>query len=867
MNWRKLQERWDKRGASTGPLDSGVSFTVEPWDIPGEQPLQVRVCKREGKPPATYAKLQETPKTSIVLHHTSGYGNLGTLMGDSPGHGAHFLVGRDGNVYSLVDTRFVAHHTKGWNQNSIGIEVDNIGRLKPGKDDVLYDEYGDPYCTKADDGIWVEKKWPRYGDYWATWTESQYAAVARLLKALCAKHDIPRRMLPGETKFSAFDLDRDRPRFRGICVHININPDNRDDLGPYVDWPKLVRYGGLTEGDCFTARATPEKTSAPAPAPKPLPAAAQVNAQTVRVPVGARPGRISLTVKKAGEPVKTAPRGEPPARTRQESKRDEFLAHALALRGTPWRSGSSDPAEGGLDGPGLISLCLKKVGIALDRDPDHPLSGPALAARYAPICAEAAHPPAEIRAGDIAWFGEGDHDHVPTQHPLIWLGDGKVMGSLPLTQHVHHDRVQVMKVADVGEPFAGFSHIDELGEEVQAGSYPLDEPDKGQAISAALLPGEPDALYDALQGIVKDAGGTWKSDAGKVNLVGVTNCERRCQISPKPAAWNDTLFAAWVDKDGHKHAIDARASLDPGHDEHRAGTWHLAEGSYAFKLSRGALVPAGSVRGWKDEAGSGALRPPEGPPQPVGGEVSTTPRLRGLAQYDARWSSPKTPVYGDRSWQGNACHPTSITMVLRWIAEDNPQTKGRFAFPHKDGSEIPEEQYPRRLMEAFWPDLGGQVKPDRGHIPHDDLRLHAETVLGMTKDSSKVALKGSLEKKLETLRGALGRGPLVIGIPGHFVVLQAVEGDHLLIVDPGDVIANHWQTEDGHEIERGAKCGMPPRSAWSGGFHDSECRAPMYVRVPIRKKVKRPAYKNHDAVGAGYMVDMLSPIESYWVQG
>src|SRR5205823_4533301 len=28
-------------------------------------------------------------------------------------------------------------------------------------------------------------------------------------------------------------------------------PDNRDDLGPYVDWAKLMRLADLSEGDCF----------------------------------------------------------------------------------------------------------------------------------------------------------------------------------------------------------------------------------------------------------------------------------------------------------------------------------------------------------------------------------------------------------------------------------------------------------------------------------------------------------------------------------------------------------------------------------------------------------------------------------------
>jgi len=894
VNWRKYYQRWADRAGATGKIDD-VSFVLEPWEVPGESPLQVRACSRAGHPQSSFAKMVDTPKTSITLHHTSGYGNFGTLMGDSKG-GAHFLVGRDGNAYRLVDTEKVAWHANLWSLHSIGIEVDNPGNLKL-KDKTFYDEYHSPYCTKDDEGVWVEKQWPNYGNYWATWSEEQYVAVGQLLKALCAKHGIPKMILPEDRRYKAFD-ESQKQRFRGVCVHVNVNPDNRDDLGPFVDWPKLIRHAGLGEGDCFgfgpaapepdkppkkaSAPAAPKQTDSPAPKkngpaaasaqPKPLPPPVSVDAHTVRVSIGSRPGRISLTVKAAGEELKPAPRGEapqPPAGA--EGKRDKFVAAALSYKGTPYLAGSDDPANGGLDGPGLIALCLKKVEVKLDRQDDKPFDAPALAAQFPPTGGDPSDPPAEIAPGDIAWFGEGDHDHGPAQHATIWLGNARVLGPRPGSQDDHHGAVQVMAIADVGEKFSGFSHVDELGKAVSAGdAHPADRPPRGAAVTAALLPAEPDALYEALQGVVKDAGGKWIADAGKMNLVGVTDLVDRCQVSPLRNGWNDTLFAAWVDSDGHRHVIDARASLNPGHDADPAGTWHLLEGAYTFKLDGNALVPDGKVRGWCDDKGAGAPRPPQGPPPSTEGELKCNPQLRALGQYDDRWN--QHPLRGDvpahgplptsQTWRGNACHPTSVTMVFRWIED---KTGGRFKFPSKEGTGIDEDDHPRRLMEVFWPDQGGKV-PGKS-IPHDELIARAEKALAMKEKTAKLSLSGGLDKRLATLRKALAKGPVVIGIPDHFVVLQGIDGDDLLICDPGQVLPSKWKLEDGSPVPSVSNtdaCGRPPESAWKGRKIGTDRDKLMYARVPIHKKVHRPTYSGHKEVGADFLVNLLKRAESFW---
>ncbi len=262
--------------------------------------------------------------------------------------------------------------------------------------------------------------------------------------------------------------------------------------------------------------------------------------------------------------------------------------------------------------------------------------------------------------------------------------------------------------------------------------------------------------------------------------------------------------------------------------------------------------------------------------------------LRGIAQYDPRWNEfqlvekvkqYKTPYTNKptSSWKDNGCHATSMAMVLRWIAEDNPTMK--FTFPAKPGSKIPADHYPRRLVESFWPELGGQIKPTKGgSTPHEVLRSYAERALKMPDGTAGISLGAeTLEHRLPIIKKALEKGPLLINIPDHFVVLQAIEGDDLLIVDPGNVLGTHWKHADGSPIE--TKKGMPDKNRWKGRDPGSDTDGRMYVRVPIRKKITRPAYGKKDSNGARpsdqWTHPEIAPVllvealretaESYWV--
>jgi len=666
VKWQKVDERWAKKAAATSELEDGVTFTTAQMEVPGEDPLTVRVCKRKGHPEEKLCYPTETPKTSIVLHHTSGYGNFSGLMGGGGGT-INFMIGRDGNCYQIVRSEWVAWHATWWNPNSIGIEIDNIGQLfDEGKDD-LRSEYtdkaksgkkvhNDVYCDKSEKGVYIEKAWDHGGKYWAAWKEEQYRTLGKLLKALCKKHGIPRLILPEPDRYKAFKK-ADRAKFKGICVHVNIEYDNRDDLGPYVDWDKIIQYAGLTVGDCFSPGAQQgalgdppppgPKPPLPQPAPsapkdegkgdaakpaaaekpkaeKPAAAAPKVGAakdgaakngkNVTKVKIGDRPGRLAISVRQPGEPIPTCPpwSGDQSA-PQADGKRDDFLRSAMGLLGRSYKPNSHDP-EQGFDGAGLVVFCLKRVGLFAGDDVWP--SGPTLAAHYHVTGADQHSAPDGIIPGDLAWFGLGDHDTDDTQHPMIWLGGGRVLGPVP-DNGTNNGVVQDPHLADVPEHFAGWTHIDDLGTLTTHTEHP-GQPAPGTVLSAALLPADPAQGYDFLKDLVAAKGGKWLDEKGKVNLVGILEMHDRCQISPRQDDWNDTLFAAYQDEAGIKCVIPMRASLNPGTDKDCKGSWQLVDGSFAFKLDKGdsvdkALIPDGNVKGWFDANGQGALRPGDDP--------------------------------------------------------------------------------------------------------------------------------------------------------------------------------------------------------------------------------------------------------------
>ena len=634
MLWQKVDQRWISR--LDKDREGDVSWKKEQWPVPGEEPFEVRVCKRDGVPVTRFCNAVEAPRTSIVLHLTCGYGNFTGLMGGSEHDAsAHFLLGRCGTPYLLVPTGFTSWHATWWNPNSIGIEIDNIGGLRKQGEEMVSEystrEKKDVYCKADEKDVYLEKQFSGF-KHWATLPEKQYVGLGKLLKALCFKHQIPRIILPEEHRYDDFKRDEKiRRDFRGICTHVNIDPARRSDIGPYIDWPKVIRYAGLTEADCYhppgsmadtfrnatgggkTAKESPaDSRRKPAVGAETLPAPVLVDNHTLRVHIGSHGGRLCLSVKQPGDPLPTTPDPGSPPPAKAAGKRDEFIQACMNFLGAPYKAGSSNPGEG-IDGANLIAIAMRRVGI-FKTDEETPGDATHLSALWHVCGGDPGRPPEEIVPGDLAWFGKGDHDNDALQHPMVYLGGGRVLGPVP--DGGAGSAVQVVSIDKVPEKFAGWMHVDDFGDApAKHVEHPGETPKAGEKLTAALLPPTPVAQYDALKAVVQRAGGKWEEAKGKVNLVGVKSLQERCLISPRPGGWNDTLFAAFLDQEGHKCVLDLRASLNPGTDENPSETWQLWEGSWKFKLVQGdsvqgkALQPDGKVKGWFDGAGMGAPRP------------------------------------------------------------------------------------------------------------------------------------------------------------------------------------------------------------------------------------------------------------------
>ena len=126
------------------------------------------------------------------------------------GNSGHFYIDRNGSVEQWVPLDRVAHHVRGFNPHTIGIELVNIGRY--------------PHWFNSDQQQMTEN-----------YPQQQLTALTELLNHLQAT-------LPG---------------LRGICGHEDIDTD----LIPAEDQPDIMIRRKLDPGLCFPWAEVMDKTS------------------------------------------------------------------------------------------------------------------------------------------------------------------------------------------------------------------------------------------------------------------------------------------------------------------------------------------------------------------------------------------------------------------------------------------------------------------------------------------------------------------------------------------------------------------------------------------------------------------------------
>jgi N-acetylmuramoyl-L-alanine amidase len=167
------------------------------------------------------AKLPERAagEVTLVVIHCTELPDLATareygervLYDAGTGNSGHYYIDRDGAVYRYVPGTRVAHHVRGYNPASIGIELVNRGRF-PNWFDSHQQAMTEPY------------------------TDAQIAALRALLAQLCAEYPNLREIAGHE------DLDTAR-------VPASDDPSRevprKLDPGPLFPWPEVLAGSGL----------------------------------------------------------------------------------------------------------------------------------------------------------------------------------------------------------------------------------------------------------------------------------------------------------------------------------------------------------------------------------------------------------------------------------------------------------------------------------------------------------------------------------------------------------------------------------------------------------------------------------------------
>ncbi len=211
-------------------------------------PFPLAVLKPKGITNFFYP--DEQKKTAIALHFTVGYltGDLGTLIEQDSHLSVPFVIGRNGTVYQLFNSKYWAYHlgrgTVGSNtvnsKRTIAIELSNIGPLTR-HDGELRNIYGSKYCAVNEKSFYtkLDNSYRKY-TYYSTFTEEQYESLSKLISYLCSKFNIPREFLPIETRYSLFSDTNEARNFEGICSHVNFRAYGKVDIGPAFDWNKIT---------------------------------------------------------------------------------------------------------------------------------------------------------------------------------------------------------------------------------------------------------------------------------------------------------------------------------------------------------------------------------------------------------------------------------------------------------------------------------------------------------------------------------------------------------------------------------------------------------------------------------------------------
>lgn len=193
--------------------------------------------------------LGEKYPDTIIIHYTAGSSaesSISTLCDPNSNASAHLVVAKDGSITQLVPFNVKAWHAgrssyqgrSGFNKYSVGIEIDNPGRLEKTGDRYV-SWFGRSYPeTEVIEAVHRNESKP---SYWARYTEEQIQKTLEICLLLADTY--PVQYILGHEEISpgrktdpgaAFPLDKIRDR---------VLNRNRVDEGPQegdLKWPGTV---------------------------------------------------------------------------------------------------------------------------------------------------------------------------------------------------------------------------------------------------------------------------------------------------------------------------------------------------------------------------------------------------------------------------------------------------------------------------------------------------------------------------------------------------------------------------------------------------------------------------------------------------
>lgn len=193
----------------------------------------------------------------LVMHYTAGRSadsSISWLVNPQAKASAHLVIGRDGKTTQLVPFNVVAWHAgasswqgvSGLNHHSIGIELDNVGRL-----DHIAGKWVSPLkIVVPDDQVRVAKHkneapgLPPSG--WQTYTPEQIEAAFSVAQTLIAHYDL--QDIVGHDDIAPGRKSDPGPDFPMTSLRARLFGRNEDDLPVFICSAALnVRSGPGTE--------------------------------------------------------------------------------------------------------------------------------------------------------------------------------------------------------------------------------------------------------------------------------------------------------------------------------------------------------------------------------------------------------------------------------------------------------------------------------------------------------------------------------------------------------------------------------------------------------------------------------------------